>query len=127
MVKKEPPAVVKKEPPAVKKEPVDPPPTKETAVMTDDLPSKKKPVLAAKAKKKKKVVRMKTDKGLLRISCDDPIDIKISTMPLVKDKTKFSKELKPGDYRVTLIKAGVRKAYDVSLVPADPVVIRCPF
>jgi hypothetical protein len=122
-----PPPVKPPPPPPVQKlvkpvPPAPPPPIEKQP----DPPAKKKPVVAAE-KKKKKSARPKTDKGVLRISCDKPIDIKISSVGTVKQKTKYGRQLKPGDYRITLVDGAQRKSYDIILVPGDPVVIRCPF
>ncbi len=69
----------------------------------------------------------KADQVVLRISCSDPIDIKISGVGIVKQKKKYRRRMSPGLYRVTLIKGSQKRPYELDLVPGDPVILRCPF
>ncbi len=128
---KEAPAVDAKKVAALPAETVDAP--AEPATEKKVVPKKRRKRSTKRARRRaakrprRKVPKVDGSKSILRMSCEQPIDIRISTVGTRRNQTRFKESLKPGWYRVKLSRNGDKlDQLDVNLLPGQSLTLPCP-
>jgi hypothetical protein len=102
---------------------------KKVAPKTVAAPAKKRRKRPRRARRKapKRAAPVDRSKSVLRMTCEEPIDIRISTVGTRRKQTRFKESLKPGWYRVKLSRNGDKlDQVDVNLMPGQSVTLPCP-